>query len=318
MRPIRRAAAWLLAGAMLALGTVARAQVDSAGTSGADFLKLGAGARAGAMAEAQVGLADDTYAVYYNPAGLLNESHPMAAGMHDTYLQGLSYDFVGFSLPLGGGDGQPARHALGVSVYGLSANNIQQRTQDTDSPIGSVNASETAYALSYAYRATDNLRLGVTGKYVRSSLDVVTAGAFAADLGAQYKLGFSRPVELGVVLRNAGSQLSWQEGSDPLPLTYGAGAAAEVIKGVSLDLDVMRARDTNAWVEAGGEYKRALGGGFRGALRAGYSTHATQIDGFTGFTTGFGLGMGPVDLDFAWIPFGELGQTFRYSLEVRF
>src|SRR4051812_383432 len=40
------------------------------GTTGASFLTLGAGPRAVAMGEAFVGVADDSYASYWNPAGL--------------------------------------------------------------------------------------------------------------------------------------------------------------------------------------------------------------------------------------------------------
>ncbi len=40
------------------------------GTTGATFLKLGAGARAIGMGSAFTGLSDDASAIYWNPAGL--------------------------------------------------------------------------------------------------------------------------------------------------------------------------------------------------------------------------------------------------------
>lgn len=303
-----------------ALGPMPASAQATLGTSGAQFLKLGAGARAGAMGEAQLALADDVYAVYYNPAGLVDSDKPMAAGMHDAYFQGISYDFVAFSLPFGEAD---HRQALAASIYGISASNIDRRTQDTDLPIGSFDTSEAAYALSYAYRASPELSLGATGKYITSRLDVVSASAFGLDAGLKYKLGldsigYHRPVDLAFVVRDAGSSIDFADGSDPLPLTLGIGAATELTKGFKLEVDAMKARDTNVWVQAGGEYSLVIAKGTSGALRAGYSTHDNQIDGITGVTAGCGLILGPVALDFAWIPFGDLGNTFRYSLAVKF
>jgi len=54
----------------LVLGLAVSAQAADPGTTSANFLKLGIGPRAVAMGEAQVGLANDVYATYWNPAGL--------------------------------------------------------------------------------------------------------------------------------------------------------------------------------------------------------------------------------------------------------
>ncbi|MEQ1920553.1 MAG: hypothetical protein ABL955_15300, partial [Elusimicrobiota bacterium] len=60
----------LLSSALLLAALPAAAMSSAAGTSGAQFLKLGSGARAGAMADAFAAIADDANAAYYNPAGL--------------------------------------------------------------------------------------------------------------------------------------------------------------------------------------------------------------------------------------------------------
>src|SRR4029077_8125627 len=43
---------------------------DQVGTSGAQFLKIGPGARPVGMGEAFTGVPDDIHAIYWNPAGL--------------------------------------------------------------------------------------------------------------------------------------------------------------------------------------------------------------------------------------------------------
>ena len=43
--------------------------VMAQGQAGSLFLSINPGARANGMGEAQIGVADDAYATYYNPAG---------------------------------------------------------------------------------------------------------------------------------------------------------------------------------------------------------------------------------------------------------
>ena len=81
---------------------------------------------------------------------------------------------------------------------------------------------------------------------------------------------------------------------------------------------VLKARDTSVFGSLGAEYRMEFGKNFSGAVRGGYSTHLKDIDGLKGLTAGMGLGFGWMTFDFAWIPFGDLGQTFRYSLSARF
>ena len=44
----------------------------------------------------------------------------------------------------------------------------------------------------------------------------------------------------------------------------------------------------------------------------------TPIDIASGITLGGGVGYKLFDIDFAWVPFGDLGNTFRYTAHVKF
>jgi hypothetical protein len=290
---------------------------SQAGTSGAQFLKLGAGARAGGMAEAHLAFSDDVHAVYYNPAGLTRSVKPMAAGMHNDRFQDIDYEFLAFSYPWGLEEGH-ARHAVGLSLYNLSIQGLERRVGDTDIPTGTFAASDNAYGLSYAYRPSRELGFGATAKFVRSKIDVVGTNAVAFDLGVQRRVHWGRAIDLAAVVRNVGSKQDFGQGSDPLPRMWGLGASGEVIPGLRAAVDVLKARDTSVFVSMGAEYRRRFDEKLSGALRGGWSSHIKDIEGLNGVAAGFGLGLGPVDFDFAWVPFGDLGQTFRYSLAVRF
>jgi len=51
------------------------------------------------------------------------------------------------------------------------------------------------------------------------------------------------------------------------------------------------------------------------ALRAGYRTGQ---DIGSGMSAEVGLRIGKIDLDYAYVPYGDLGNTHRISLEIKF
>ena len=64
-----------------------------------------------------------------------------------------------------------SRHVLALGIYQLSVSDIERRVSDTTDPIGTLGATDAAYALSYAYSVSRSLGVGVTGKYITQSLD---------------------------------------------------------------------------------------------------------------------------------------------------
>ena len=56
-----------------------------------------------------------------------------------------------------------------------------------------------------------------------------------------------------------------------------------------------------------------------GFLRAGYTTAGSDVtEGLTGVSMGGGLAWRHFGFDMAWVPYGALGNTFRYALLVKF
>ncbi len=296
----------------------ARALSEQAGTSAAQFLKIGAGARGAAMAEANAALADDAYAAYYNPAGLALATQPMLGAMHAQYFQGTNFEYGSFLLPLGDGAGYP-RKVVALSLANLGVSGLERRTEDTDLNVGLFDAADYTYAASFAYAPDSRTAFGMTGKIIREKIDVVSGNAFAFDFGARYRVNVERKVDLAVVARNLGTGLALGDGpKDPLPSAYVIGAAVEPVTDLKLELDAIQYRDNHPLVALGGEYTTSLMGALKGTLRAGFNNARDNIDGTKGITLGAGLSFPSLSFDFAWVPFGDLGNTFRYSLLVRF
>jgi hypothetical protein len=309
---------------LLLAAAPARAINSNAGTSGAQFLKLGAGARAGAMADSFSAVADDAAAAYYNPAGLAQLPGTQMAGAHTQYFQGVNYEVLNFTHPLAREE-EYSRHTLALSIYQLSVSNIERRSNDTQTPTGTFGSSDGAYAVSYAYGYSRRLSFGLTGKYVMQSLDSYHASAFALDTGVLYHMNpdGSHPLSLAVTVRNAGAQTGYVSGNtDPLPTSVTGGAACQVVpKLLRLNLDLTKYRDENTFAAVGGEVTHAFSDAAAGAFRFGYSTERSDNPGSTflnGVAFGAGVSFNKAAFDFAWIPFGGLGDTFRYSLIVKF
>src|ERR1035438_3781461 len=99
---------------------------NNVGTSGAEFLKIGPGARPVGMGEAFTGVADDIHAIYWNPAGLGTLKNAEITGMHMQYFQSIQYEFAAFAYPT------RDHGTWGFAVTNLHTDNIDRRTDDTE------------------------------------------------------------------------------------------------------------------------------------------------------------------------------------------
>jgi hypothetical protein len=289
----------------------ARATDSNAGTSGAAFLKIGPGARPAGMGEAFTGVADDIHSIYWNPAGLGLLHSPEITGMHMQYFQNIAYEFAAFAVPTAG------HGTLGMAISNLHTDDIQRRTDDTDTSLGTFGASDSAYMLSYGKSVNSRLSLGATGKYIRQTIDSTDASAYAMDGGALYLTDWHE-VRFGAAVQNLGSKVKFVNESDPLPLTYRLGASAPLLAHrLLVSSDLIIPRDHQVGLALGTEYKGKISKDLGYAMRAGYRSD-TDVSGFSGVSIGSGLELGRGSLDFAWVPFGDLGNAYRFSLHVKF
>src|SRR6266446_4057191 len=104
------------------------------GTTGADILRIGVGARAIAMGEAYVAQADDVSSLYWNPAGLALMQERQASFMYDQMYQDLKFQNANIGIPLENG-------AIGGSLSYLSYGDIQGY-----SDIGTATGNQSAYS----------------------------------------------------------------------------------------------------------------------------------------------------------------------------
>ncbi len=284
------------------------------GTSAANFLKITPGARAAALGGGMVGAADDAGSLFDNPAGLARLAQPQLSVSHLSYFQSINFNYLGFALPLAS-----KTQALGFSITSLGVDNIEKRSGDTDVADGKFEAADYAYQLSYGRNMSKGVSAGASIKGIRERIDTVTASALAVDLGVHWARSESVWRGFGVSVRQIGQKMKFSNVSDPLPLVISAGANARILGDhLNIVVDANAPRDRDPYMSFGGEFSFMAGQKLGLAARAGYSGFLQKVDGRHNLSLGFGLSLDPMSFDFAWVPYGDLGNTFRYSLLVRF
>ena len=167
--------------------------------------------------------------------------------------------------------------------------------------------------LSYGRAFGDKLSLGATGKWVNAELANVSANAFAVDLGSFYK--WRDNLQLAATLMNMGNQLTFLSDGDPLPMAFHAGAVYEPMPVLKLALESVFPRTGRSTGGIGGEWVPLP----TMALRVGYRTDALKgLSPIAGFSTGIGISLWGQELSYAWVPYGDLGDSQYISLVMRF
>jgi hypothetical protein len=263
------------------------------GESGAQFLKMGVGARACAMGEAFAAVADDPSATYWNPAGLRKLERTEVLGMQNFWLLDMSYQYVAAAVPSRFG-------SFGVAAAYSSSGKIPRYEEFRK--VGEYSAYDAAGTIGYANHVA-RLDYGASLKLIQQAIDTVSATGFAADLGLLYDFGM---LSAGLAVQNIGPSIKFIEKADPLPLNVKAGLAAKVGP-LILAVDANKPRDNSFRLNVGAE------GVVLGllALRAGYNTANS-------FAAGGGVTWKMVSVDYAFVPYQEIDATHRISARVRF
>jgi hypothetical protein len=300
---------WAVVG-ILGILTMPSAHVvwaSSPGTTGAEVLKIGVGARAIAMGEAYAAQADDVSSLYWNPGGLALMQERQASFMYDQMYEGLNYSNLALGIPLENG-------AVGASVSYLGYGNISGYDQ-TGTPTGNQSAHSAVGTLGGSWLG-NQWSLGANVKGIQEKLADESANGAAFDVGGT--VIYPKPVlggtmRFAVVERNMGSGMSFLQQKDPLPTEFRAGIAAVQMmnKKLNVSMDYAMPKADDASVQGGAEFWLVP---FI-AIRAGYI--ANKNEG-SGIRTGLGLRIRGISFDYAYASGGELGITHRYELSFRF
>jgi hypothetical protein len=283
------------------------------GTRGAQFLKIGVGARAIGMGSAYTAVSDDVNAIYWNPAGLNSIEEKQASLMHYIWFENITYQAALYAQPTEYG-------TFGIMINYLSMDGIEKYNNQGTDLNSTFKPNDMALTLSYG-REMYGMPLGINMKYISSKLDNEGASAFAMDLGTKFVIKEDK-MNLGFCVQNLGTSMKYIDEKTELPLTIKAGTSYKFNSGVLNDfilaLDINAPIDNAIGANLGGEYNLNLNENCMLSPRAGYKMSNNRLEGNKDISCGMGFKFKNWTLDYAWTPYGELGITHQISVLFKF
>ena len=268
---------------------------------------LGASARADALGDALAGLADDPSAIFFNAAGL---SQLTAAGLsinHNSYLAGSFEETLLFGLPVGplGGFAGAVQYVSWGNLDARDPNGVYQ---------GTFADSDAAFSLGWGTAVARDLSLGIALHGFEQKIVEALYTGLSADLGVLWN-----PIPLlrsGLTYSGLGTDLAGFTPAQDLRLGFSMNLS--LTKGVDLrpllvgDWEPNGVSRVQCGLEGTIDRNYCLRVGYQGALSD------NQTGGLTGLAAGAGAKLGSFQLDYAFVPYGDLGSSHRISVGYEF
>jgi len=268
---------------------------------------LGASARADGMGSAFTGVADDPSALFFNAAGLSGLPNARLSLNHNSYLGGSFEETFLVGLPAGdlGGFSGAIQYVLWGGLEARDANGVL---------LGTFDDNDLALSIGWGREFGKGFSLGAalhgTQQKVVNSLYTGLTG----DLGL---LWTPLPdLKLGLVYAGFGPGVSGQTPASDLK--GGASCLLRLEQDKTLLLAFSGSYEPNGVSRLQGGIEAGYRKNF--FLRAGYQQPLSdnQVGGFQNFTAGAGIHIDSLVLDYAYVPYGDLGTSHRVSVGYEF
>ena len=259
-------------------------------------------ARATAMSNAYVAVANDVWAGYSNPAGLASlRQYEFGFAIQRPYnMKFFRNGFLGVALPL---PQQYGTIGLLAETFYVDYNGNQLSVENT------IGLSHGFYLLNDVH---SSLSAGYNLKYYYwdlgesvGGLELGSAGTFGVDVGLQASI-YGR-TQVGVYVYNINGPTIGSEVSHDLPKRVVIGAAYKPYTGLTTSLAIEKTIGYDTQVQGGFEFFLVdwL------ALRAGASTNPSR------FSAGFGVIYGGFQLDYSFQTHDVLAETHKFGFIYR-
>jgi hypothetical protein len=301
-----------LAGA-LAAGSLQAASGDGNLQSAASSLLLPLDARAVAMGGAYVAVAGGADAMAWNPSGLNQLRAPQAELGHLSWVQGVNDEFINVAFPI-----------YGLGAWGLGATYLYTQDEYVDMYGRDLNQSFTDFDFSlkgaFALQLPDDMAIGLEYKTLRQGYGASQSQGGEYNMGSAFDLGWQwhdviKNLDLGAAVQNVGTPMALGTTGFNLPIDLNVGFAEHITRLTTLAFDEeYQAIDNYNFLHVGLE-SGLRAGDWTVFARCGYTSGPTQDQGqYAGLAAGLGAAFGSWQVDYAFAPQGDLGQSQRITL----
>ncbi|HTC22299.1 MAG TPA: PorV/PorQ family protein [bacterium] len=294
-------------GCLFSAGMAPRSGFSLSGPSNS-IDNLNSSARSGAMGSASVGAADDASALFSNPAGLAFLRQGEALMNSNFWLVDTFQETGLLNIPA-----IPGWGGLGFAGSFLNYGTFEGR-DEAGSLAPNYSADNLFLKAGWGYAVLENLSLGMALQGSQTGLAGNTYWNLGLEFGALMKL--SEALRVGADWDDIGLNQASETAGTAFHL--GASVEAPIDSANRLLTAVSGAFEAGAvsYLQMGLEY--GLQESF--FLRAGYQAALgdNEIGGLTGLTAGVGFKLSELRLDYAYLPYGELGASHEISLGYQF
>ncbi len=271
---------------------------------GFSSIKLGGGAKAGALGMAYTALSDDASGGYWNPAGLaFLGKKDFLLSVH-RWIESVRGEFLGFGW---GGE----RSGMGFHVLYTEVGGIERRIVPSPTPLFTFSAHELIVGLSYGRVIWERFSVGMTLKALYEKIFIEETWGVGGDVGVLWSV-WEGGLRIGSVLQNVGKTGPLRSEDVELPLTGRLGVAlpVEILSGRWMfTIDGVKEGGFPYHIHGGMEYE------WRNILflRCGYQNGYETRD----WTGGVGVVWRGYRLDYCYMPLREgLGDSHRLTFGI--
>jgi len=165
--------------------------------TGVEFLRIGVGSRSIAMGDAYIGISDDSYGIFYNPAGIGNIQSLYFSSFYARWFLDTDLASISGVIPLGN------KGVIGFGIRGLYTDKIERRTEESPWEYDYYNAYFLNPSIAYAKRLK-NFGFGIGINWINAKIEDETGNSLFLNSGIGY---YTRFVDFGVGLSNLGTKI---------------------------------------------------------------------------------------------------------------
>ena len=296
----------IVAMTLLSAGLSASGDMGRSGGLGASLESADVSARDVALGSASVGFEQGSASLFANPAGLAALDRTELGLHHNSWLVDSNQETFVVGQPLGQWGG------LGLAVNYMNFGSFDVRDA-SGSLAGSLSSSRYGLQGGWGSFLMPGLELGLSSKFFSYQVGDSTYSGYTGALGALYRPAPS----LGLAMAY-----------NMAPIMTGSTQASSLRVGASWTSDWMK---DNALLLTGESILETQGSARFGvgvedqiysflSFRAGYNANSQnmQMSGFNSVTLGLGLSYHSLVLDYAYLPYGDLGTSQQVSLTYGF
>ena len=224
-------------------------RIEAQGEAGVPFLLLAPDSRAGGIGESGSGLADNSAAIFWNPAGIAFLTGSEVSITHSNWLPqfnlDLFYDYATYYQYM-----EDLNGSITASITFMNFGEFVRTSENSPDPIGTFRSFDGALTLGYATKLSNDWGMGFNFRLIHSRLSDSGAGqekgsgvstTVSFDIATMWRpehlniplLGdLGNNLSVGLNLSNLGPKIYYmqQAQADPIPTSLRVGFAARIFQ----------------------------------------------------------------------------------------